>query len=208
MPAGVAVLERLGLRAAVGGRPLASVRYHGFGLTAEAASRRARTGPCPSRSAQRRLRAGPDVAGGGARDAGRARVRGGAGRGRRDRRRPRGRPARRRRAPAGRPGRRRRRPRFARAPLARARSPRRAANRRVGVRTHYRLAAGRSEPSRLEIFVGPRLRAVRGAAARRRAAARRARRSRRASVRARASRWSAGSASSRCCATGWTARRR
>jgi menaquinone-9 beta-reductase len=36
MPGGVAVLERLGLRAAVGGRALAAVRYHGFGLTAEA----------------------------------------------------------------------------------------------------------------------------------------------------------------------------
>ncbi|HMC95991.1 MAG TPA: FAD-dependent monooxygenase, partial [Polyangia bacterium] len=35
MPAGVAVLERLGLRDTVGGRPLAAVRYHGFGLTAE-----------------------------------------------------------------------------------------------------------------------------------------------------------------------------
>lgn len=35
MPAGVAVLERLGLRDAVGGRALAAVRYHGFGLTAE-----------------------------------------------------------------------------------------------------------------------------------------------------------------------------
>jgi flavin-dependent dehydrogenase len=35
MPAGVAVLERLGLRSAVGGRPLASVRYHGFGMTDE-----------------------------------------------------------------------------------------------------------------------------------------------------------------------------
>ncbi|HZL18464.1 MAG TPA: FAD-dependent monooxygenase [Polyangia bacterium] len=34
MPAGVAVLERLGLRAAVGGHPLSGVRYHGFGLTA------------------------------------------------------------------------------------------------------------------------------------------------------------------------------
>ena len=51
MPAGVAVLERLGLRDAVGGRPLASVRYHGFGMTAEAASRRAPTGRRPSRSA-------------------------------------------------------------------------------------------------------------------------------------------------------------
>ncbi len=36
MPGGVAVLERLGLRAAVGGRALAAVRYHGFGLTATA----------------------------------------------------------------------------------------------------------------------------------------------------------------------------
>jgi 2-polyprenyl-6-methoxyphenol hydroxylase-like FAD-dependent oxidoreductase len=35
MPAGVAVLERLGLRDAVGGLPLHSVRYHGFGLQAE-----------------------------------------------------------------------------------------------------------------------------------------------------------------------------
>jgi menaquinone-9 beta-reductase len=35
LPAGVAVLDRLGLRQAVGGRALQSVRYHGFGLTAE-----------------------------------------------------------------------------------------------------------------------------------------------------------------------------
>ena len=35
MPAGVAVLERAGLREAVGGHVLASVRYHGFGMTAE-----------------------------------------------------------------------------------------------------------------------------------------------------------------------------
>lgn len=34
MPGGVAVLERLGLRGAVGGRALSAVRYHGFGLTA------------------------------------------------------------------------------------------------------------------------------------------------------------------------------
>ncbi len=54
MPAGVAVLERLGLREAVGGRTLATVRYHGFGLSAEA--------PFPTRDgrpvvaiAQRRL---------------------------------------------------------------------------------------------------------------------------------------------------------
>lgn len=36
MPAGVAVLERLGLRKTVGGRALRSVRYHGFGMSAEA----------------------------------------------------------------------------------------------------------------------------------------------------------------------------
>jgi flavin-dependent dehydrogenase len=36
MPGGVAVLERLGLRDAVGGRVLSAVRYHGFGLTAAA----------------------------------------------------------------------------------------------------------------------------------------------------------------------------
>jgi len=36
MPGGVAVLGRLGLRDAVGGRALSAVRYHGFGLTAVA----------------------------------------------------------------------------------------------------------------------------------------------------------------------------
>ncbi|HEX4406501.1 MAG TPA: FAD-dependent monooxygenase [Polyangia bacterium] len=35
MPSGVAVLERLGLVEAVGGRRVAGVRYHGFGLRAE-----------------------------------------------------------------------------------------------------------------------------------------------------------------------------
>jgi len=52
MPAGVAVLDRLGLRAAVGGRPLVAVRYHGFGLTAESGF--ARAGAVAL--AQRRLR--------------------------------------------------------------------------------------------------------------------------------------------------------
>ncbi|HVZ88534.1 MAG TPA: FAD-dependent monooxygenase, partial [Polyangia bacterium] len=52
MPAGVAVLDRLGLRATVGGRALAAVRYHGFGLTAE--SPFSRTGAVAL--AQRRLR--------------------------------------------------------------------------------------------------------------------------------------------------------
>jgi 2-polyprenyl-6-methoxyphenol hydroxylase-like FAD-dependent oxidoreductase len=54
MPAGVAVLERLGLRDAVGGQPLATVRYHGFGLTAEAPFP-SRLGRAPVALAQRRL---------------------------------------------------------------------------------------------------------------------------------------------------------
>ncbi|MEA2696314.1 MAG: hypothetical protein QOI66_585 [Myxococcales bacterium] len=36
MPAGVAVLRRLGVAAAVGGRPLRGIRYRGWGLSAEA----------------------------------------------------------------------------------------------------------------------------------------------------------------------------
>ena len=36
MPAGVGVLRRLGLADAAGGRPLYGVRYHGFGMSAEA----------------------------------------------------------------------------------------------------------------------------------------------------------------------------
>jgi 2-polyprenyl-6-methoxyphenol hydroxylase-like FAD-dependent oxidoreductase len=55
MPGGVAVLERLGLRDAVGGRPLSAVRYHGFGLTA-AAPFASRGHPETSALAQRRLR--------------------------------------------------------------------------------------------------------------------------------------------------------
>jgi flavin-dependent dehydrogenase len=55
MPAGVAVLERLGLRAAVGGRALASVRYHGFGVTAESGFP-TRDGRTFAVLAQRRLR--------------------------------------------------------------------------------------------------------------------------------------------------------
>ena len=207
MPAGVAVLERLGLRAAVGGRPLASVRYHGFGMTAESGFAPRADGTVPAVLGQRRLAAGSDVAGRGARDAGRARVRGGAGRGRRDRRRPRGRPARRRRAAAGRPDRRRGRPGFARAPLARARSPRARGSAR---RRAHALPTGAPAAASLAArdLRGPRLRALRGAAARRRAAAGRRSPIATRSAPARASRSSAGSASSRCCATGWTARRR
>src|SRR5205085_6723154 len=52
MPGSVAVLERLGLRAEVGGQVLRVVRYHGFGLTAAAPLARAGG----SALAQRRLR--------------------------------------------------------------------------------------------------------------------------------------------------------
>ena len=208
MPAGVAVLERLGLRDAVGGRPLATVRYHGFGLTAEAAFRRRADGRRRSRSAQRRwlldqtllaaARATPGVrvfeeapVEGAVVEGGRAvglRVGGELRR--------------------GRPGRRRRRPRLAGAALARAGTPRAAATGRVGVRMHFRLAAGRAEPSRLEIFVGRGYELYAAPLPDGELLLAGARRSRRARRRARATRWSAGSPSSRCCATGWTARRR
>jgi 2-polyprenyl-6-methoxyphenol hydroxylase-like FAD-dependent oxidoreductase len=52
MPGGVAVLGRLGLLAEVGGQALRVVRYHGFGLTASAPLGR----PGASALAQRRLR--------------------------------------------------------------------------------------------------------------------------------------------------------
>src|SRR3954469_9286041 len=55
MPAGVAVLERLGLRGAVGGRALAAVRYHGFGMTAEAGFPVRAGQPAPVALGQRRL---------------------------------------------------------------------------------------------------------------------------------------------------------
>jgi len=55
MPGGVAVLGRLGLRDAVGGRPLSAVRYHGFGLIA-AAPFAAPGRPETTALAQRRLR--------------------------------------------------------------------------------------------------------------------------------------------------------
>ena len=156
MPAGVAVLERLGPArapsAAGRSRPSATTAS---GMTAESRLPAARgRDRRPSRSASGGWLLDRDVAGRGARDAGRARVRGGAGRGRRDR------------AAA------------ARSACASAASCGAAAwssgadgldspvrrslgldrrgrgDRRVGVRMHYRLAAGRGEPSRLEIFVG------------------------------------------------------
>ena len=55
MPGGVAVLGRLGLRDAVGGRALSAVRYHGFGLTA-AAPFASPGRPEKTALAQRRLR--------------------------------------------------------------------------------------------------------------------------------------------------------
>ncbi|HEY8923927.1 MAG TPA: FAD-dependent monooxygenase [Polyangia bacterium] len=53
MPAGAAVLDRLGLRAAVGGRQVDGVRYHGFGRTVEASF--ARAGAPPGLAQRRRL---------------------------------------------------------------------------------------------------------------------------------------------------------
>jgi 2-polyprenyl-6-methoxyphenol hydroxylase-like FAD-dependent oxidoreductase len=53
MPAGAAVLDRLGLRAAVGGRDVHGVRYHGFGRTVEASF--ARAGVSPGLAQRRRV---------------------------------------------------------------------------------------------------------------------------------------------------------
>jgi 2-polyprenyl-6-methoxyphenol hydroxylase-like FAD-dependent oxidoreductase len=153
MPAGVAVLERLGLRSAVGGRPLASVRYHGFGMTAEAGFPAGADGRAPVALGQRRwvldqtllaaARATPGVrvfeeapVEGAAIAGGRAiglRVGGEIRRGG---------------LTVGADG----LDSAVRHSLGldhRARS-----DRRVGVRMHYRLATGRTEPSRLEIFIG------------------------------------------------------
>ncbi len=55
MPAGVAVLERLGLIDAVGGRRVDGVRYHGFGGTAESGFPAPRGAAPPAMLAQRRL---------------------------------------------------------------------------------------------------------------------------------------------------------
>jgi len=153
MPAGVAVLERLGLRAAVGGRPLASVRYHGFGMTAEAGFPAGAAGATPVVLGQRRwvldqallaaARATPGVrvfeeapVEGAAIENGRAvglRVGGELRRGG---------------LVVGADG--------LDSPVRRSLGldRRRRGDRRVGVRMHYKLAAGREEPSRLEIFVG------------------------------------------------------
>jgi 2-polyprenyl-6-methoxyphenol hydroxylase-like FAD-dependent oxidoreductase len=155
MPAGVAVLERLGLRAAVGGRTLATVRYHGFGLDAESGFPPAADGRAPTMLAQRRLhldaalvaaaRATPGVrlfedapVEGAALERGRAvglHVGGELRRGG---------------LVVGADG--------IDSPVRRSlgleQRPPAAARARVGVRMHFRLAAGQPGPDRLEIFVG------------------------------------------------------
>ena len=157
MPAGVAVLDRLGLRDAVGGRPIASVRYHGFGLTAEAGFPVGADGTPPVALGQRRwlldqtllaaARATPGVrvfeeapVEGAVVEAGRAiglRVGGELRRGG---------------LVVGADG--------LASPVRRSLGLERRGRQedgkggRVGVRTHYRLAAGQAGPSRLEIFVG------------------------------------------------------
>jgi len=153
MPAGVAVLQRLGLRAAVCGRPLATVRYHGFGMTAEAGFPTRPGGEPPVALGQRRwlldqtllaaARAttgvrvfeeapveGAVVEGGraiGLRVGGELRAGG---------------------LVVGADG--------LDSPVRRSLGLERRGreDRRVGVRLHYKLAAGRPDPSRLEIFVG------------------------------------------------------
>ena len=153
MPAGVAVLERLGLRAAVGGRPLASVRYHGFGMTAEAGFPTRPGAEPPVALGQRRwvldqtlLAAARATRGvrvfeeapvdGAAVEGGRAiglRVGGELRRGG---------------LVVGADG--------LESPVRRSLGLERRGreDRRVGVRLHYKLAAGQPGPSRLEIFVG------------------------------------------------------
>ncbi len=157
MPAGVAVLERAGLRDAVGGKTLASVRYHGFGLTAESGFP-ARVGGVAAAAPAvalgvRRLhldavllaaaRAAPGVrvheqtaVEGAAIENGRAvglRVGGEVRRGT---------------LVVAADG--------LQSPVRRSLGldARRADDHRVGVRMHFRLAAGQAGPSRLEIFVG------------------------------------------------------
>jgi flavin-dependent dehydrogenase len=157
MPAGVAVLQRLGLRGAVGGRPIATVRYHGFGLTAEAGFPADASGNTPFVLGQRRLHldqallaAARETRGvrvfeeapveGAAIEAGRAiglRVGGEVRRGG---------------LVVGADG--------IDSPVRRSlgldrrAKPGQGQDRRVGVRMHWKLAAGQREPDRLEIFIG------------------------------------------------------
>ena len=156
MPAGVAVLERAGLREAVGGKTLASVRYHGFGMSAESGfpARGAEAAAAPAVGlGVRRLhldavllaaaRAAPGV-----RVYEQTAVEGAAIEGGRADRAARGRRGAARRAGRAADG--------LESPVRRSLGldARRPADRRVGVRMHFRLAAGQTGPSRLEIFVG------------------------------------------------------
>jgi flavin-dependent dehydrogenase len=152
-PSGVAVLDRLGLTEAVGGRRVERVRYHGFGLSAESPFPSTKGAPRPSMLAQRRLRlddalvaaarATPGVrvfedaaVEGAVVEGGRAVGLGVGGELRRAG------------LVVGADGIASR----VRRSLGLDAAPRR--TRRVGVRAHYRLAAGRAAPSRLEIFLG------------------------------------------------------
>ena len=153
MPCGVAVLERHGLLAAVGGRPLASVRYHGFGMTAEAGFPAGAGRPAPYVLGQRRwlldqtllaaARATPGV-----RVFEEAQVEGAVLEARRAIGLRVGGELRRAGLVVGADG--------LDSPVRRSLGLDRRGreDRRVGVRTHYRLAAGRDQPSRLEIFIG------------------------------------------------------
>jgi len=153
MPSGVAVLERLGLLEAVGGRRLPGVRYHGFGRTAETTFTPSTDSVPVTMLAQRRLRlddalvaaarATPGVrvfedaaVEGAAIEGGRAvglRVGG---------------EVRRAGLVVGADGLKSR----VRRSLGLDGPRRRSA--RMGMRAHYRLAAGRPAPDRLEIFIG------------------------------------------------------
>ncbi len=151
MPAGVAVLERLGLRTAVGGRPLPSVRYHAFGLEAEAEFPR-RGERRFSALAQRRLTLDAVLleaarATCGVRIHEEAPVEGAVVEGRRAVGLGVGGELRRARLVVGADGIESRVRR-----LLGLDAPSR--GRRVGLRTHFRLAPGQSLPERLDIFVG------------------------------------------------------
>ena len=152
MPAGVAVLERLGLLEAVGGRRLSGVRYTGFGLRAESAFPDVAGQPV-CLLAQRRLRldqalieaarATPGVRVFEDAEVEGAAVEGGRAVGLRV-----GGELRRAGLVVGADGLASR----VRRSLGLDGPARRPA--RVGVRAHYRLAAGREAPDRLEIFLG------------------------------------------------------
>jgi flavin-dependent dehydrogenase len=154
-PSGVAVLERLGLAAAVGGVRVPGVRYHGFGGVAEGGfPARAGAAP-PAMLAQRRLRlddalvaaarATPGVRVFEDAPADGALVEGGRAVGLSV-----GGDVRRARLVVGADGITSR----VRRSLGLERAARRGRGVRTGIRRHYRLAAGRPAPDRVEIFVG------------------------------------------------------